>query len=183
MTRLNEKIINDNLSLISRMVEKPCNLNLDFLKSKNWAAVPVPQTRIFTDEEINHLYNAFKYYNYTKGIVVVTEVFQDEKHIANTSKFPMYELPLTIEGLKECTRACSPFNYVLTNFNLDFAILRTSEDYYLYAGDKNFITIALNAPINIARDNFLEFVYDIGYNEKLLNFFLSTHKRYEPFNG
>lgn len=94
-----------------------------------------------------------------------------------------YWVSTSREGLLDFDTKCSHFNFALISEDVSFVVLCTVADYYLVAGQADFVTRAVGKSIQAARQDFFEFATDSAWKDNDREYLLSICKRYEPFNG
>jgi hypothetical protein len=170
-----EKEVQQALALIGDIVEDPSHLNLDWLSINGWAAVPVESGGHFQEREAEWFSAAALSLGCSEFFAIATEP------LINTTL--CYLVRASQEGFMATNRACAGMNYVLIAKNKAFAILLTTEDYFIVSGPKSFVVKAIGSSISTARTMFLSFSNDSLWpadtHERLLN----VAKRYESYNG
>lgn len=161
--------------LIEDVVEKPFHLKLEWLEKNQLAAVSVESASHFYEREAEWLSQAALLIGCGECFAIATEPLE------NTVL--CYRVPTTQEAFLEFSRECFSLNYILIPEDKSFAVLCTSEDYYIVAGSQSFVTRAIGSSMITARKMFLRVVNDITLSETERERLLAIAKRYEPFNG
>jgi hypothetical protein len=91
-------------------------------------------------------------------------------------------VPTSKEGLLDFDYQCALFNFALFSENISFVILCTVADYYLVAGQAEFVTRAVGKSLQAARRDFFKFA-TAWQDDVMRKYLRSVYKRYEPFNG
>lgn len=163
------------MSLIEDLVDKPWHLNIEWLVRHRWAAVPVESASHFSERDAELLSEAAKLLDCHKCLAVATEPLLPEELC--------YRVPTTQEGLLEFSHEATALNYVLLPEDRSFSVLCTSEDYYLVAGSREFVTKAIGASIDSGREAFLKFADDQLWPEATRRRLIAVAERYAPWDG
>jgi hypothetical protein len=161
--------------LVEEVVEKPFHLRPEWLRKNRLAAVPVESASHFYEREAEWLAQAARSIGCGECFAVATEPLE------NTVL--CYRVPATQEAFLAFSRECFSLNYVLIPEDRSFAVLCTSEDYYVVAGSQSFVTKAAGSGIDTARKMFLRAANDITLPGADRERLLAVAKRYEPFDG
>lgn len=140
------------MALIEPVVEKPWHLRMDWLTTHKWVAVPVESASHFEERDAELLANAAVSIGCEECSAVATEPLLPEELC--------YTVPTTKKGFLDFSRQCFSLNYVLISEDRSFAVLCTSEDYYIVAGPRDFVIKAVGSSIETARKMFLSFADD-----------------------
>jgi hypothetical protein len=167
--------LDEALSLIEEVAERPGDLKLGWLINHGWAAVPAEGAMHFNEQDAHRISDAMIWIGCFEIIAVATEPLE------NTTL--CYRVPTSKEGLLEFSWECGSFYFVLVPRNRDFAIMCTADDYYLVAGPRSFVEQAVGCELKEARERFLKFAKDESWPEPVRQHFLSVARRYETFNG
>ena len=162
------------LSLMETFTDGPYHLKLSFIRSKNWAVVPVESGSHFIPEDAKLLSQALHAIKCFTCLAVATEPLNDDI---------CYRISTSKEGLFEFGKKLGFLNFALFSEDVSFIVLCTVGDYYLIAGPADFVTEATRKSIQAARGEFFEFADKGWKNNKVREFLLSVDKRYEPFDG
>jgi hypothetical protein len=166
--------IESALSLVANVIEGPHHLNLSFLRSRNWAVVPVESGSHFIPEDAELLSRALHSIECSECLAIATELLKNIDIC--------YWVPTSKEGLLDFDYQCALFNFALLSENISFVILCTVADYYLVAGQADFVTRAVGKSLQAARRDFLKFT-TAWQDDVMRKYLRSVYKRYEPFNG
>lgn len=163
------------MSLIEEVVDKPWHLKMDWLARHKWAAVPVESASHFDETDAELLAEATTSIGCQECYAVATEPLLPEELC--------YEVRTTKEGLLDFSTQCFSLNYVLIPEDRSFAILCTSEDYYIVAGPRDFVTKAVGSSLETAREKFMQFATDQAWPEAERKNFIAVAERYALCNG
>lgn len=166
--------VQDLLHLANEATDTPSDLNLDWLRTKNWVVVPVESAYHFTDSHAALLARAFQKAGCKECFAVATEPAE------YTSA--CYWLPATHNGLLEFSRECGSFNYLLLPADHSSAVLCTSEDFFIIAGPRDFVVGAVGAGIEEARNEFLDFARAETWPPVVREGLLNVYERYSEFS-
>lgn len=170
-----DEVAQQSLRLMSSVVEEPFHLKHDWIRRVRWAVVPVESGGHFSEREAEWFSEAASSIGCSECLAVATEPLEnaDLCYLVRTSQ----------EGFLAINRACAGLNYVLIPKDRSFAILLTTEDYYIVAGPKDFVVKAIGTSINTARKMFFRFSNDSHWPEDIRARLLNVAKRYEGYNG
>jgi len=163
------------MSLIKDVVDKPWHLTMEWLARCRWAAVPVESASHFDEKDAELLSQAAASVNCYECLAAATEPLE------NT--ILCYRVPTTQEGFLEFSYETTALNYVLLPEDRSFAVLCTSEDYYIVAGPRDFVTKAVGSSIETAREKFLQFAADQFWPEAERKNFIAVAERYALCKG
>src|SRR5438034_10996889 len=145
------------LAMSDEVVEKPWHLKQDWVALHNWVAVPVESASHFYERDAELLSQAMASLGCSECFAVATE------RLENSILF--YRVLTTLDGLLEFSHETTALNFVLLPDDRSFAVLCTSEDYYIVAGPRNFVAKAVGTTIDTARKMFLRFADDQTWPE------------------
>lgn len=163
------------LALIEDVVDKPWHLNLQWLARNRWAAVPVESASHFDKRDAELLSQASASMDCSECLAVATEPLENS--------ILCYRVATTQEDFLEFSHETTALNYALLPEDRSFAVLCTSEDYYIVAGPRDFVTKAVGTGIDTARKVFLKFADDQLWPESERKRLIAVAKKYEPYNG
>lgn len=163
------------ISLIEDIVDKPWHLKLGWLKEHGWAAVPVESASHFFEREAEWISEAARSLGCYECLAVATEPLLPTEMC--------YRVATTQEGLLEFSRVTGSLNYVLIPEDRSFAVLCTSEDYFIVAGPRDFVAKAVGTSIPTARKMFLRFADDPLWQEPERKHLITVAERYKDFDG
>ncbi|MCP9496889.1 MAG: hypothetical protein MSG64_20925 [Pyrinomonadaceae bacterium MAG19_C2-C3] len=163
------------MSLIEDVVEKPHHLRSEWIDQHRWAAVPVESASHFHEREAEWLSKAAAEVGCYECLAVATEPLLPTEMC--------YRVPMTQEGLLDFSWKCAGLNYVLIPEDRSFAVLCTSDDYFIVAGQGDFVTKAIGSSIPTARKMFLRFGDDPLWQEPERSHLVKVAEKYEQYNG
>ncbi len=166
--------IESALSLVASLIEDPYHLKLLFIRSRNWAVVPVESGSHFISEDAELLSQALHAIDCLECLAISTEPLNPEDMC--------YRVPTSKAGLFDFSKKLGFLNFALVSEDVSFIILCTVEDYYLVAGQADFVTRAVGKRLQGARRDFFKFA-TAWKDDVMQKYLLSVYKRYEPFNG
>lgn len=167
--------VEEAMSLIEDIVDKPWHLNVQWLASHRWAAVPVESASHFDEKDAELISQAAASMGCSECLAVATEPLENS--------ILCYRIPISQEGFLEFSRETTALNYVLSPEDRSFVVLCTSEDYYIVAGPREFVTKAVGTSIYKARQRFLKFGNDQFWPESERTRLIAVGQKYEPYNG
>jgi hypothetical protein len=158
---------------VRMMLDRSDHLNVEWLSTRHWFAVPVESASHFNEAEAERISSSFRSLGVHQIIALATEELQNQPlcYLVSASK----------AGLMLFSRECGHFNYILTTVNHDAAVLCTSNDYYIVAGPERLVLEALGTRIENARKNFLAFATDEAWPPHIRKNLLAVHDRYRQF--
>lgn len=165
--------IKHSLLLIEDIVEKPFHLKKEWLIQNKWLAVPT-ESPIY-EQEAEWLSEAATKVSCNECLAIPTEL--------QPFDYPFYRVPMTETGILDFAWESGGINYLLIPENKAFAVLKTTEDYSLFAGTIDFVTKAIGSSISTARDMFLRFASDSLWKESERNLLLDVAKKYKSFSA
>jgi len=170
-----DKEIQQALALIGDVVENSSHLKLNWLLKTGWVAVPVESGGHFQEREAEWFSIATLSLGCNECFAIATEP------LINT---PLcYMVKTSQEGFMAIDRACAGMNYILIAKNRAFAVLLTTEDYFIVAGPSNFVVKAIGSSISTARRMFLNFSNDSLWPAYIRERLLKVAERYQSYNG
>jgi hypothetical protein len=162
-------------SITHDVVDPPGDFKLEWLSRNCWAAVPVEGAMHFNKQDAHHLSQAMRMAGFKECLAIATEPLEN---------FPLcYRVATSAEGLLDFSRVCCALYFVLMPETRNFGVLCTPEDYYIVAGPRSFVTIALGSAIEDSRKSFAEFAINEGWPADTRHQLISVARMYEPFNG
>src|SRR6185369_783786 len=165
----NLKIIQDyrEIKLIMNQLRPLLESDIHFdqaeLHRRSWTSVPVQSASHFGAErdDVKHVCDALKMAGHCFALLT-QEIRYGEELVRNNPKewdyiMANFEFEPSIDTLFEFSFKCGAFNYAITNDYIDFVIAFTTSDYYLIAGPRNFVEIALGKSIDNGLATFHEY--------------------------
>ena len=162
------------MSLIEDIVDKPWHLNVQWLASHQWAAVPVESASHFDERDAELISQAAASMGCSWCLAAATETLENS--------ILCYRIQISKKGLLEFSRETTALNYVLLPEDRGFAVLCTSEDYYIVGGPREFVTKAVGTSIDEARQMFLKFADDQFWPESERKRLIAVAQKYELYN-
>ncbi len=142
-----------------------------FLKEQGWLVVPVESGQHFDDQDAERLASAATAFGATKLRAVSLE---DLRHVRDA-----LEVDVTEVGLLLFSRECAHFNFALVPEDYSFAVVCTTDDYFLVAGPRTFVELATGKRVPEARSDFDEFAADDSWSDADRIRLLGVSARYE----
>lgn len=162
------------LALIPGILDGSRMLNIDWLASRGWVAVPRESANHFDENDAVAISRAAELLECSGCYAVSIDL------LLNSPPYPLYWVPLTEEALINFNGDFrGHFNYILIPSNIDFTILCTTDDHFVIAGPKKFVETALASDIETARNLFDEFAADALWPSKTREFLLTIAKHYK----
>ena len=155
------------------LMDGPWDFQVDRVAAKGWWAIPVESSAHFSKEEAQRLAIAIRHLGCSECLAVATEPLAQHPE--------GFKLSPTPEALLAFSQECGLFNFMLFEPGLHFAILCTTEDYFVVAGPKGFAEEALGLSVEVAREQFERFAshWPEGKNwGALRNMLKAVSKRY-----
>ncbi|SRR5258708_4662943 len=162
------------MSLIDDVVDQPWHLKTSWITSHKWIAVPVESASHFDERDAECLSQAAGFFGYSECAGVATEPLENS--------ILCYRVPTTQEAFLEFSRETTALNYVLLPEDRFFAVLCTSEDYYIVAGPHDFVTKAVGSSIDTARKMFMRFADDPTWPPSERRRLVAVGERYAQFD-
>ena len=128
-----------------------------YLRRRRWTAVPVESADHFDAQDAALIAAA------ARGATLVAILLDKVKDL--TDLRVCFTVPPTPEGLLDFSSECGLFNYALVSEGLEFSIVCTVEDYYVVAGDRDFVTRAVGSSLAEARQRFDAFAANPAWPE------------------
>jgi hypothetical protein len=157
------------------VADTPLHLSLSWIAKNRWAAVPVESGLPFGEREAEWFAKATELIECYQCLVVATEPMPPSAEC--------YLVATTQDGFLEVRRVCFGFNYIVLPEDESFAILLTTEDYYVVAGPKEFVEKAIGSTIQTARKIFFNFCNDDHWPKDTRDRLLEVFNRYQPYDG
>lgn len=155
------------LDLVEPIVCKPNQLSLTWLRKNSWIAVPVADTLNPMDAE--WIATASSDLGSTLGYAVSLD---------SNMAVETYRVPLNQESLLNFSAKVSLLNFVLVPADLSFAILLEAGNYFLVAGNKQFVRTAIGCSFSTAQTMFLDYVNDDAWPESVTDLLKNVVDRY-----
>lgn len=95
----------------------------------------------------------------------------------------VYRVPVTEEGLLSFSKECLGLSALLVPDDESFAILCTTDDHYVVAGPRSFVSIAVGGDIAAAREAFFSFASDTAWPDDVRSFLMNIASAYSSFEG
>ena len=162
-------------SLVANFKDGSRHLKLSFMRSRNWIVVPVESGCHFIPEDAELMSLALHSIQCFECLAIATEDLGKDSMC--------YRVSTSKAGLLDFSYECGHFNFALTTENLPFVVLCMVADYYLVAGQADFVTKAVGKSIQASRSEFFDFADKGWKNNDVREFLLDVYQRYEPFNG
>lgn len=162
------------LSLIDDVVDSTWHLKTEWIASHKWVAVPVESASHFDLRDAECISRAVASLGYSECLGVATEPLENS--------ILCYRVPTTLEAFIEFSRETSALNYVLISEDRFFAVLCTSEDYYIVAGPRNFVAKAVCSSLDTARKMFMRFADDRTWPPSERRRLVGVAERYAQFD-
>ena len=135
---------------VKEIVEHSSALNEAWYESKGFVAVPVESACHFDRKQAVTLSKAMIETGYSHCNAVATEPLNEDD--------PCFiAVRTSAEGLLEFSDLTSHFNYVLIPDDATFAVLCTTDDFFVICGEKKFVNCAVGGDIGKAREEFDHF--------------------------
>jgi len=148
----NENETSSLQSMVSEMTESGCGISLRWAQRKGWIVVPTEDGAHIPEDDIPRIVAAIRGAGFVECFAIATEPLGDLP--------PCYRLKIEEADFKEFNRALSPFRFLLTDAERNWAISCT-EDYLLFAGAQELVQAMLPTQISEAREEFLHYADDL----------------------
>jgi hypothetical protein len=163
------------LLLRGRLLAGPEMFRSKLLRDKGWSVVPVESASHFNSQDVRRLSSAIR----SLGFVDCLAIIADE-----VTEGPMvYRVPITEDGLASFSQECLGLNALLVPQDEAFAVLCTVDDYYLVAGQRNFVAAATGGDISKAREAFSSFANRPAWPDDMRRFLMNIATIYSSFEG
>jgi hypothetical protein len=139
-------------SMVSCMTEDGHNISLEWAKQRGWTVVPVEDASHIPEGDIPRIVTALRTAGTEECFAVATEPLGDLP--------PCYRVQVTKLGFRQFNLELSPFRFLLTDAKQSWAISCT-EDYLLFAGDRQLVEAMLPVKICEAREIFSQYAEDL----------------------
>ena len=120
------------------------------------------------------LSNACSAYNYKECFAVITET--------EPLDFACYKFLTTKKGIINTSYKCNSNHYLMLPEDQGFAVLDPFGLYYLVAGSKDFVEIAVGSTIETAREMFWDFAADTSWQEADRSFLTQIARKYQSIS-
>jgi hypothetical protein len=144
----NENEISSLQSMVSEMTEGGCEISPRWARQKCWTVVPCEDASHIPEDDIPRIVKALRTAGFVECFAIATEPLGDLP--------PCYRLKIEESGFKEFNHELSPFRFMLTDAQRNWAISCT-EDYLLFAGAMELVQAMLPVQISEAREAFLQY--------------------------
>jgi hypothetical protein len=169
---ITDSVIVQRLELmIEDLVDKPGDLNTDWICKMKWITVPVESASHFDENQAVMLSEALQNIGCKKCFAVAVEPLKNFPHCFNVNT--------TKGSLLEFSDKCSHFNFILLPEDKSFVILCTVYDYFVISGSLKFVKQAVGGNIDSARMQFKIFSSDKKWTNSERRRLLSIAKKYE----
>lgn len=156
---------------ISTAVDDSLHFRGEFLRSHGWMVVPVESGCHFDDGDIEALAAGLHF----AGKSSIKAVLGDSQAINAPS---CVEVDATEEGLRDFNRQHGHLNYLLIPDDCSFALICTTNDYFLVGGQKPIVERLIGTSTESARHDFDEFARDSSWTESERSRLLYVAERY-----
>lgn len=133
----------------SLMLDSPKHFATATIASRGWSVVPVESALHFSSEDAERLAKALSEQHIDYLFAIAAE------DLASTHMF--LQMQPTRDSLLEFSNSFGHFNFLLTSRDNSWAVLCTTDDYFLVAGEVLFVEHTVGASHSKARALFREF--------------------------
>jgi len=152
-------------------MDDSCQFTRDFLSKEGWLVVPVESGQHFDKHDAERIAKAATLLGQAKLRAVLLEDLRDVMdHL---------EVDATEDGLVLFSRECAHFNFALLPEDRSFAVICTTNDYYLVAGSRRFVEAATGKEATEARSDFRRFACGDGWSAADKKQLVEVSRRYE----
>lgn len=155
---------------ISTALDEGGHFHRAYLESRNWTVVPVESAMHFDERDaaaISHAANSMGVRNLTAILLEQLKYVDDHRAVEATK-----------DGLLGFSQEFSHFNVALLPNDLTFAVVCSTDDYFLVAGPHSFIEIATGMTVNEAYATFEEYASDDTWSASVSSFLVGILDRY-----
>jgi hypothetical protein len=153
------------------IVESEIYFKMEWLRGKEFVAVPVDNLGFFNDDQLQRLSAAIKFLGVSECLAIATEDWGNA--------FPQVLcVPSSFEGLSEFNEQLGSTSYLLIPEGQAFAVLCSSSYFNVVAGPRSFVDMAVEGGVDGARDWFRQFAKE-WETPKEVQTFLNIAARYE----
>lgn len=131
---------------LDHTLDSASQFNKGVLQAHNWVVVPVESAAHFDESEIERIASACNRVGVKELNAVLIENLKEVQ--------PHFRFDATKEGLRGFNNSCAHFNYALVPDDCSFAIVCTTDDYYLLGGPLDVVESCLGRSIVEAREAF-----------------------------
>jgi hypothetical protein len=162
-----QKLIDRLETSIAPLLDGSWHFHGETLSRRSWTAVPVEKGRHVEPEDAERISLVIQQETPAPCYALAMEPTGDQPRA--------YEVTASKDGLLGFSHECAGLNFILVPLDLSFALLFTSEDYNVYAGQKRFVEAVLGTSLPEARAAFHQYADDPWWKGRLLE----VYKRYE----
>jgi len=165
--------LEDTKVWIERALDDCRHLKSEFIASQKWVVVPVESGLHFDERDAERIAWSARRANQATLRAVLLEKLKDVE-----DNVPV---KATKEGLLAFNKQYGHFNCVLVPPDFSFAIVCSTDDYYLVAGRPDFVRSAFGVEISEASEKFAEFARNEAWSAEDRARLLGVHARYSHF--
>jgi len=165
----NADILARSDSLLVELLDGQDDFNVEHVRKLGWVVVPVESASHFDDRDILLIEAAAAALGCSNCLAVRIEHLDEPK---------CYAVALSREDLADFSQQCGLFKYMLLTPEPLFAVLCTTEDYFLVAGPEEFVSAAVGGSIRDAQNAFQRFASDTAWPLGARKFYQAVSERY-----
>lgn len=142
--------------LLRSILHSPSLIKREWIRERNWVAVPVEQLGYVSRRELERLHVAILGQGIPECLVIYPTVHDTKPNCAI--------FPTTLEAVDEAV-SVQAFCYLITARNLEFLYHKTMDDFTLIAGPRQFVQSTLGASIEAGQLDWREFASHPGWSK------------------
>jgi hypothetical protein len=171
---IDEDILLRARTILENSVSDSDSISKEYLKRRQWAAVPVESALHFDDADIDRIVTAAKNCNIPEFLAIRTEEIREPY---------CYRLSADYASLAKFSKKCSHWKYLLVAIDESFMILCTVEEYFLIAGPRWIVELIAGRSIKLARLEFHRYADSAEWHESVRTLLLEVERRYALYDG
>ncbi len=163
------------VTLTTKWVERALDNNFQFRSeflgaNKEWTVVPVESASHFDEHDAERISKAASLAGKSTLYAVRLEELKCESRFV--------EVAVSKDGLLLFSRQYGLYNYAMIADDFTFAIICTTDDYFLLAGPRRFVEIAVGKDVLEARAEFEAFAKDDSWSDSDRSWLTEISRRY-----
>lgn len=158
MLEIKAKDVNLSLQgLVNKYVCDGYTVCAEIASNKGWKIIPVESAHHFDDADISNVCSALQNIGVMECWAALAE---------NISSVPNYEVIIGEKELYNFSKKCSHFCFLLIDSKERFLILCTVYDYFIVAGNEEFVETCIGCSLDEGKKRFVEFIDGLPGDQK-----------------
>jgi hypothetical protein len=135
-------------NFVRTATERSDTMRLDWLRERNWVAVPARGFAHFDEQEIDRLVHSLIRLSVSDCLAVPTEPVPLEESL--------FRFRVSVDGMRGFNWECGHFFVLVTTEDERLAILCSPYDFKLYCGPESIVSLMMGESVSDARSAFVD---------------------------